>query len=84
MIKYSESKTQLLNLKTTLEAVETLEYLIEKMSQDLPGPAYVVFANVAKDHSEIQIDRGTMLTALKSQRVSLCVYLQKLGIDINS
>ena len=84
MIKLSDNKTALVNLNKTIEAIETLEYLIKEYSVAKAGPAYCKFNYVSSDHSEVQINRAIMVVALKSQRQHLVDYLEKLGIDANN
>lgn len=84
MIKLSENKTSLINLNHTIEAIETLDYLINEYSVDKASPVYCKFNYVSSDHSEVQIDRKIMVIAFKSQRQRLVAYLEKLGIDANN
>lgn len=85
MIKLSENKTSLVNLNSTIKAVDSLDYLIKEYQQDHKvGPAYCNLEYVANDHSKVQIDRKIMVVALQSQRQKLVDYLASLGIDANA
>lgn len=83
MLKLSEHRTSLINLKVTIDAIENLNYLIENYSEQKPGPAYCVFDYVAVEKSKVQIDRVIMVIALKQQKQKLVDYMNKLGIDVD-
>lgn len=84
MIPLSQNKVALTNLDGTIEALETLDYLINTYSENKPGPAYCSFDYVAIEHSEVQFDRSVVVKALESQKSKLVEYLASLGIDANS
>lgn len=83
MLSLSENRTALINLKTTLTALEQLRKLIEYYSEEKPGPAYVKFnlPSGRTDDDDVQIDRSIMVIALKAQEQKLVDYLETLGID---
>jgi hypothetical protein len=82
MISLKENATAICNLKGTIEALETLDTLIENYSEDLPGPAYLMCEYVGD--VRIQLERDIMINALKAQRNRLIADLADLGIDANS
>lgn len=84
MIKLSENKTALVNLDGTIKALETVKHLIDKYSEDKPGPAYCVFDYVTVEHSKVQFGREIIVEALEKQKEKLVTYLASLGIDANS
>lgn len=85
MIKLNEHRTELSNLRTTIEALEELEMLIDLYAEDKPGPAYAAFditGRIAgRSKINVQFDRKIMVTALSAQRQTLVNYLAKLGIQ---
>lgn len=83
MIKLSENKTALMNLTGTIEAIETLDYLIKEYKQLKVGPAYCKLDYVPVSRSNVQLDRNIMVEALTKQRQVLVDYLATLGIDAN-
>lgn len=84
MIKLSENKTSLVNLKVTIEAIGKIQYLINTYSEDKPGPAYCCFDYVSVDYSKVQFNRKIIVEALEKQKEELVVYLANLGIDANA
>lgn len=84
MIKLSENKTALVNLGSTIKALDSLDYLITEYSQDKVGPACCEFNYVAVDHKNVQIDRKIIVKALKEQRQVLVDYLSTLGIEVDN
>jgi len=84
MIKLSENKTALVNLGSTIKALDSLDYLIAEYSQDKVGPAYCEFNYVAVDHKKVQIDRKIIVKALKEQRQVLVDYLNTLSIEVDN
>ena len=83
MIKLSENKTALMNLTGTIEAIETLDYLIKEYKQLKVGPAYCQLDYMPVRRSNVQLDRNIMVEALTKQRQVLVDYLATLGIDAN-
>lgn len=55
------------SIQTTMEAIERTQKLIDFYSEDKAGPAYVTCNNVGHESIDIQIDRKTMVIALKTQ-----------------
>ena len=82
MIKLSENRVGLINLGTTIAALEELDQLITIYSENKPGPAYVKFQYNGKEMS-VQFNRKIMVTALQSQRQELVHYLEGLGIEVD-
>jgi len=83
MISLSENRTSLVNLGSTIDAIETLDRLIDYFNEPKPGPAYLT-VRYAASSPEIQIDRAVFVLALEAQRDKLVAYLSTLGIDANS
>lgn len=81
MIKLEDHRVALINLKYTIDALETIDILIDEYSIDKPGPAYVEFKNLFGAPVSTQFDRTIMVEALKSQRQKLVGYLETLGIE---
>ena len=83
MIKLEEKRTALINLKLTIDALDTIDTLIKWYSQDKPGPAYCEFNYVdGPGKVSVQFDRKFMIDALKNQRQSLVDYFATLGIEV--
>ena len=83
MIKLSEKKTALCGLGDTISALESLDYLITKYSEDKAGPAYCQFEHVVADRAKVQIDRPIIVKALKEQRQKLVDYMNTLNIEVD-
>lgn len=81
MVSLNEHRSELCNLRTTIEALEELERLIDFYAEDKPGPAYVAFEITERTKVTVQFDRKIMVTALSAQRQTLVGYLAKLGIQ---
>lgn len=85
MISLNEHRTALINLRTTIEAIDDLDTLIEFYSKPSPGPAYVEFYHVdGPGEIKVQLDRAFAIQALQSQRQKLVDYMAKLGIAVNN
>ena len=84
MIKLSENRTALVNLKLTIDALDELNLLIDFYKQDKPGPAYCTFEYVDTYARKVQFDRAVIVEALIAQKERLTTYLEELGIDANS
>ena len=80
MIKLSENMTALVNLKTTIEAMQNLQVLISYYSENKPGPAYMT-ADYNGSIIDLQIDRQIIVITLKAQYAILYDYLAELGIE---
>jgi hypothetical protein len=83
-LKLSEHRTALMNLRVTFRALDNINSLIKEYEKEVPGPAYVKFDHVRHimdEHDNVQIDRKTMVIALKTERESLVQYLASLGIE---
>ena len=81
MISLSENRIALMNLPSTIVAMEELETLINFYSVDKPGPAYVRFMHVdGPGEISAQIDRKFILDALVAQHQKIVQYLKTLGI----
>lgn len=81
MIRLEEHRTELSNLRTTIDALEELERLIDFYTEDKPGPACIAFEYASQVKSYVQFDRKIMVAALSAQRQTLVDYLAKLGIQ---
>lgn len=82
MVKLSENRVALINLGTTIAAMDELDTLIKFYSVDKPGPAYVTFTLVdGPGEVKVQIDRKNILPALQAQRQKLVDYLATLGVE---
>lgn len=82
MVKLSENRVALINLGTTINAMDELDTLIKFYSVDKPGPAYVTFTHVdGPGEVKVQIDRKNILPALQAQRQKLVDYLATLGVE---
>jgi hypothetical protein len=82
MIKLSENRTQLMNMKTTIDALDEFDTLIKYYSVDKPGPAYCKFSYVdGIGECSVQIDRSIVVPTLQAQRQKLVDYLATLGIE---
>lgn len=82
MISLKDNRTALVNLGSTLVAIDDITKLIDIYSENKPGPAYI--RCVHEGNLDIQIDRTIMVTTLEAQRTRLVSYLATLGIDANS
>jgi hypothetical protein len=80
MISLKDNRVALMNLHTTIQAVENLDALIENYSTDSQGPAYVTFDYYRAGDTKVQFDREIMVIALTAQRARLTAYLETLGI----
>lgn len=83
MISLKKNRVALVNLDVNIQAIDTINSLIEKYSVDLPGPAHVSF-NYALENIGVQFDRRVALNALQEQRLKLVEYFTTLGIDANN
>lgn len=82
MVKLSENRMALINLGTTIAALDELDALIKFYSVDKPGPAYVTYTNVdGPSEVKVQIDRKIMVPALQAQRQKMVDYLATLGVE---
>ena len=82
MIKLSEYRVELMNLKGTIDALEDINVLLNYYSEDKPGPAYCTFRYIdAAGQVDTQFDRKIIVTALEAQRQKLVGYLASLGIE---
>jgi hypothetical protein len=82
MIKLSDNRIALLNLGTTITALERLDAVIKSYSADKSGPAYCKFTNVnGQEELNVQIDRDLIVPTLQAQRKKLVDYLAALGIE---
>ena len=82
MVKLSENRVALINLGTTIAAMDDLDVLIKFYSEDKPGPAYVTYTHVdGPGEVKVQIDRKIMVPALKAQKQRLVDYLATLGVE---
>ncbi len=82
MIKLSDNRIALINLGTTITALERLDTLINSYSTDKVGPAYCKFTNVnGQEEVSVQIDRNLIVPALQAQRQKLVDYFAALGIE---
>lgn len=82
MVKLSENRVALINLGTTIAAMDELDTLIKFYSEDKPGPAYVTYTHVdGPGEVKVQIDRKIMVPALQAQRQKLVDYLATLGVE---
>jgi hypothetical protein len=81
MLSLQEHRTELCNLRTTIEALEELERLkrlINLYATDMPGPVYVAFEkNAGRENINVQFNRKI----LSVQHKTLVDYLAKLGIQ---
>lgn len=80
MVKLSDNRTALINLGTTIGAIEDLDKLIKLYSEDKPGPAYCNF-EYHGPITKVQFNRSIIVVALKAQRQHLVDYLATLGIE---
>lgn len=80
MIALSANTTALMNLKATINALATIDKLIEVFSVPMPGPAYVSFTMLGADQ-KVQLNRTIAVVALQAQREELVEYFATLGID---
>lgn len=83
MISLKENYVGLINLKGTIDAIQSLDELIEYYSVDKPGPAYVTFNHIGSGPIDVQFDRQVMLATLKVQRQKLVDCFAKLGITVD-
>ena len=81
MLKLSENKTALINLDSTIRALENLDFLINTYKEDKPGPDYCIFDYQPSEQANVQFDRQIILVALNSQRNNLVEYLKTFNID---
>ena len=82
MISLADNRTALMNLGTTIKAIDDLDVLIEYYSANKPGPAYCTFEHVDGPGTvRVQFSRGTISDALMNQRDELVAYLETLGIE---
>lgn len=80
MIKLSKNRNALINLGVTVDALEEIDKLIARYSEDKTGPAYCSFEYIGPVN-KVQFDRQIIITALKAQRQKLVDYLAGLGIE---
>jgi hypothetical protein len=81
MISLKDNRTALINLRTTVEALERIDMLIEHYSVALPDIAHVDINRYNKTTTEVQLSADILVTALEAQRERLTEYLASLGID---
>ena len=82
MVKLSENRVALINLGTTIAALDELDALIKFYSADKPDPAYITCTHVdGLGEVKVQIDRKNILPALKAQKQRLVDYLATLGVE---
>ena len=83
MVKLSDHRTELVNLGTTIKALDELDTLIKFYSVDKPGPAYATFTYVdGPGEVQVQFQRPIMVIALQAQRRHLSDYLARLGVEV--
>ena len=83
MVKLSENRVALINLGTTINALDELDALIKFYSADKPGPAYITCTHVdGLGEVKVQIDRKIIVPTLQSQRQKLVDYLAGLGVEV--
>jgi len=83
MIKLSEKRVELMNLKVTIDALDEINILIKYYSVDKPGSAYCTFKYVdGPGQVDTHFDRKIIVTALEAQRQKLVDYLATLGIEV--
>jgi hypothetical protein len=81
MISLKDNRTSLVNLRTTIEALERIDVLIEKFSVARIGIVYVDITIIDDDAVSLQMCPDIVVTALEAQREVLSEYLAELGID---
>jgi hypothetical protein len=81
MISLKDNRTSLVYLRTTIEALERIDVLIEKFSVARIGIVYVDIIKGDDDTVSLQMRPDIVVTALKAQREVLSEYLAELGID---
>lgn len=64
------------SIRTTMEAIERTQKLIDFYSEDKSGPAYVTCKNVVHENVELQIDRKIMVNALTEQMNKLILSIE--------
>lgn len=83
MIKLSEKRTELVNLKTTIGALESIDKLIKVYSTERPAPAYCQFDYIdGPGKVDVQFDRKIIVDALSKQREKLVKYFADLGVEV--
>jgi hypothetical protein len=81
MISLKDNRTSLVYLRTTIEALERIDVLIEKFSVARIGIVYVDIIKGDDDTVSLQMRPDIVVTALEAQREVLSEYLAELGID---
>jgi hypothetical protein len=85
MISLKENRIALLNLQTSINAIDEIDELIKFYNDSTKtAPAYLTVNHYAGEASELQMDRNVFVKALQEQRESLVKSLALLGIDANS
>lgn len=83
MISLTDNRVALINLGTTIKAIEDLDTLIAAYSVDKPGPAYVEFYYIdGPGEIKMQLARPIALAAVTAQREKLVEYMATLGIAV--
>lgn len=83
MISLEEHRGKLINLPTTIAALDAIDELIAHYSDIGPGVAYCTFNTGPRGDVSMQFSRPIILTALHAQRTVLVEYLATLGIVVN-
>lgn len=82
MISLKDNHTALMNLPTTIKALEDLEVIIKLYELNKVGPAYCTFTYIDGPGTiDVQFHRKIILQSLYAQRDVMIDYLKTLGIE---
>jgi hypothetical protein len=85
MISLKKNRIALINLQTTINAIDEIDELIKFYNDSTKtAPVYLNVRYYMGLSSELQMNRNVLVDALRGQRVVLVKYLADLGIDANS
>jgi hypothetical protein len=85
MISLKENRIALINLQTTINAIDEIDELIKFYNDSTKtAPVYLNVRYYMGLSSELQMDKRIIIHALRAQREVIVNYLADLGIDANS
>jgi hypothetical protein len=85
MISLKKNRIALINLQTSINAIDEIDELIKFYSDSTKtAPVYLNVKYYMGESTELQMKRNVFVDALRGQRVVLVKYLADLGIDANS
>jgi hypothetical protein len=82
MISLKKNRIALLNLQTSINAIDELIKFYNDSTKT--APVYLNVKYYIGESVELQMNRNVFVDALRGQRVVIVKYLADLGIDANS